>query len=350
MTRHLYIHIPFCKNICTYCDFVRIKSSDYKLIKSYCLDIIKQIQYTSVKKQYKSIYIGGGTPNHIPNDILDYFLSVISQYIDTKNLYEFTIECNPEFLNEEQAYIFAKNKINRVSIGAQILNQKILRLLNRHHSIDDIKNSIMNCRKYNINNISLDFIYNLPFMKFVDIDKIINFIKEFEIPHISFYALELKENSILTKQNFQLNPDNDEEQFFYIKNRLKELGYIRYEVSNWGKTPNNFSIHNLAYWNSIPWKAIGNGAHGFEFQTIYKISQNKTGYHIELEKLSLTDYYFQILMMGLRLVNGIDLRDSKNYNAWNFFKDKLKNCTIVDQQLKCNDIDNLDDTLINLLN
>lgn len=349
MTKHLYIHIPFCKNICTYCDFRRIQTSNFELVKKYCDDIINQLKFSSFKNQYSTIYIGGGTPNYIPNEILDYFLNEIKYFLNINIDYEFTIECNPEFLTISQAEIFAKNFINRVSIGAQILNPKILKIINRKHSIDDIKNAIHNCRLNNINNINLDFIYNLPYMKNLDIDNIIEFIKSNKIPHISFYALELKENSILTRKKHVLNELLDEEQFFYIKESLEKIGYKRYEISNWSMEEKYNSKHNMAYWLSESWKGIGDGAHGFENNIIYKINMNKNKYDIELEKLNKKDYYFQILMMGLRIIDGINLNIPKYNNAYIYFKNKIKNCIIVNNKLKCNNIDLLDDILIGLL-
>lgn len=350
MTKHLYIHIPFCKNICTYCDFVRIKTCDVNLITNYCNEIIRQVKLTSKLQQYETIYIGGGTPNYIPDDILDTFLFELSKYIDSSCEYEFTIECNTEFLTFNQAKIFHNNKINRVSIGGQILNNKILKLLNRNHNKFDIINAIDNCRKNNINNISVDFIYNLPFMTIKDINDIFDFINVYKIPHISFYSLELKENSILTKKKHKLNIETDEQQFIYIKSKFNENKYQRYEISNWAINEKYFSKHNLAYWNSKSWKAIGNGAHGFEYQTIYKVKKDKSNqYSIELEPVNSKDYYFQIMMMGLRLSNGINVSIEPYKSAYLFYKDKIKNCTIDNGYLKCNNIDLLDDLLLHLL-
>lgn len=350
MTKHLYIHIPFCKNICTYCDFVRIKTYDTNLIANYCNEIIKQVKLASNLEQYETIYIGGGTPNYIPDSILEMFLFELSKYIDYSSEYEFTIECNPEFLTSNQAKIFHKNKINRVSIGGQILNNKILKLLNRNHNKLDIVNAIKNCYNNNINNISVDFIYNLPFMTIQDIDDIFDFIKLYKIPHISFYSLELKENSILNKKKYKLNIEKDEQQFIYIKSKFEEINYQRYEISNWALNEQYLSKHNLAYWNSKSWKAIGSGAHGFEYQKIYKINKdNKNKYNIEIDPMNLKDYYFQIIMMGLRLSKGINISIEPYKSAYNFFKDKIKNCTIDNNYLKCNNIDLLDDLLLNLL-
>ena len=349
MTKHLYIHIPFCKNICSYCDFTRIKTCDFNLINDYCNEIIKQIELTSIKNQYETIYIGGGTPNYIPNQILNKFLSRISKFLDFNNEYEFTIECNPEFLTLEQAKILKSNFINRVSIGAQILNDIILKLLNRNHNTLDITNAIQNSRGVGINNISLDFIYNLPFMTIKDIDQIFEFINKYKIPHISFYSLELKENSILTKQKHILNNEVEEKQLLYILECFKKLNYQRYEISNWCISNKYKSKHNIAYWLTKDWKGIGNGAHGFEYHCLYNVSLSNHGWNINCETLSLKEYYFQVLMMGLRLVNGINISISPYKDAYEMYKNKIKNCTIKNNYLSCNNVDILDDILIELL-
>ena len=345
MVKHLYIHIPFCKSICSYCDFKRMQTNDFLIIENYCIKIINQIKLTSQLKQYETIYIGGGTPNYIPNNILDWFLNELSVYLADD--YEFSIECNPEFITNQQALIFSKNKINRVSIGAQSLNNKILKLINRSHNVNHIINSVELLRSVNINNINLDFIYNLPFMNNNDIDHIFDFINKYKIVHISFYALEIKENSLLNKQSYQLNIDNEEQQLEYIKSKFNQLNYLRYEISNWCVNPQYYCKHNLAYWLTKSWKGIGLGAYGFENKINYLVDGNLKEFNIKL--INDNDYYFQVLMMGLRLTSGININIEPYKSAYNFYKTKIKYCQIKNNYLSCNNIDILNDTLLELL-
>ncbi len=347
LTRHLYIHIPFCAQICKFCDFKRTKTNDVEMMEKYVNKIINQVKFSSFKKQYKTIYLGGGTPNLLPNKCLEKLLSFLSQYLDDK--YEFTIECNPDLINSHQVEIFKKSKLNRISLGVQSTNNSILKEMNRTHSIEDVNKSINLLKDFGIDNISCDFIYNLPNETYEDLLNIKKFLSKHKIKHVSIYSLEIKENAILNKEKYKISNEIEEKKFSFIKKMMTELGYIRYEVSNWS-IGQNYSKHNLAYWKSDSWKALGFGSHGFEHKTIYQIGGSPKNFYVnKIENLSQKEYYFQILMMGLRLESGIDLSINKNMEAYLFFKDKLKNVSIIDNYLKANNIDLLDDILINLI-
>ena len=314
---------------------------------NYVNDIIRQMQLTSQKKQYKTIYLGGGTPNHLPNDLLNKLLSCLSEYLDEN--YEFTIECNPDLVDLEQATIFKQNKLNRVSLGAQVLNDKLLQQLRRIHSSQDVKIALDNLYKVGIDNVSLDFIYDLPGEEFSDLDTIFEFVKQNKIKHISFYALEIKDNAILNKMGYKIDYSKEEEQMQYIQAKFKKLGYQRYEISNWCIDEKYQSQHNLAYWLSREWKALGYGASGFENKHLYNILNKITQPVAFVQELNQHDYYFQILMMGLRLKNGINITQSPYKEAYDYFKDRLINCCIENNYLKCNNIDLLNDTLLELM-
>ncbi|MDE7221854.1 MAG: radical SAM family heme chaperone HemW, partial [Ureaplasma sp.] len=305
LTKHLYIHIPFCASICKFCDFQRIKTNDDKLIENYVSEIIREIKLTSFKKQYKTIYLGGGTPNFLSNNCLNKLLSFLREYLDDK--YEFTIECNPDLITLEQVLIFKKNKLNRISLGVQSTNNEILKQMNRTHTIEDVVHAIKLLKENGIKNISCDFIYNLPNETMNDLLNIKKFIKNYQIKHVSIYSLEIKQNAILNKEKYKISNEIEEDKLSLIKEMMFDLGYKRYEVSNWS-IENNYSYHNLAYWKTDEWKAIGFGSHGFENETIYQIGGSIKKFYVnQLEKLTLKDYYFQILMMGLRLESGINL-------------------------------------------
>ena len=348
MTEHLYIHIPFCSNICLYCDFPRLKTNNQDLIKKYLDKLIFNLKSTSIKNQYKTIYIGGGTPNYLNEIDLDYLLSNLKEYLN-ENEYEFTIELNPELVTEEQVIVLAKNKINRISIGVQTFNTNILKKMNRNHDKDNVINAINFLIKSNIKNISLDFIYGFNDLKNKDLDESFNFISKYGIKHVSFYALEVKTNSILNKQKYRISEELIEDQLMYIQDNLKELKYQRYEVSNWTTNLKYQSQHNKAYWLSNDWKAIGYGSSGFENRNVYENSKNFDSEYLTFEKISVKDYYFQILMMGLRLNSGIDLNIEKNKKAYEMYEKKITNCQIKNNMLFCNNPNLLNDILINLL-
>ncbi len=348
MTEHLYIHIPFCSNICSYCDFPRLKTNNQDLIKKYLDKLILNLKLTSVKHQYKTIYIGGGTPNYLNEIDLDYLLRNLKQYLN-KNEYEFTIELNPELVTKKQVLILARNKINRISIGVQTFNTSILKKMNRNHNKNNVIDAINFLKKSNINNISLDFIYGFNDLKNDDLDESFHFISKYEINHVSFYALEVKTNSILNKQKYRTNEELIEEQLVYIEDNLNELKYLRYEISNWTTNSKYESVHNKAYWLSNDWKAIGYGSSGFENRNVYQNSNNFDSEYLTFEKITIKDYYFQILMMGLRLNSGIDLSIEKNKKAYEMYQKKITNCQIKNNMLFCDNPNLLNDILINLL-
>ena len=346
--KHLYIHIPFCKSICTYCDFVRLIENDNIKIEKYINYLICKISKFN-NHQFKTIYIGGGTPNSLSNNLLLKLLSLCKNKL-SKN-YEFTIECNPEFINEQQANTFSKCGINRVSLGVQSVNDKINKLFNRKHNIFDVINSIKILKKYKITNISCDFIYGFNQMNQNDIITNIKFIKKFKIPHCSFYSLEIQNNSILSKTSYKQNDELIDKQLLLIINKMNKNKYQRYEVSNWCIDKKYQSKHNLAYWQTKEWIGLGLGAYGFEKMNYYHYEGNINSLKKINQKYKQKEYYFQILMMGLRLIQGINLKNKDNLKAYNFFKNKIdkKQIIIKNNYLRVKNIDKLDNILIELV-
>jgi oxygen-independent coproporphyrinogen-3 oxidase len=225
---HLYVHIPFCKSICSYCDFKRFITSELEITK-YVKKIINELNRKYKHCKFQTIYIGGGTPNYLSNTNLIKLLDALAAHLINTN-YEFTIECNPEFITSEQAKLLHMHKINRVSLGVQTVNDAILSLYHRHHNVQDVTNAINYLRQNKINNISLDFIYGFNELTMNDIKKDIDFIKKNKIPHVSFYSLEIKPGSLLYKQNYKLNEELVEEQLKFIVKAMSK--YQRYEVSS----------------------------------------------------------------------------------------------------------------------
>lgn len=344
----LYIHIPFCSEICSYCDFKRIKTDDYNLINTYIENTISEIKLLNLKpNSLKTIYLGGGTPNYLDYNNLDKLLKELSYYC--KNDTEFTIECNPEFITQQQIDIFKKNKINRISLGAQSLNNNILIDMKRKHNKKSIIKSIKLLQKNGIYNISCDFIYNYKNISLTDLKDIFIFIEEYQINHISFYALELKENSLLTKMGYKLNYNHEEMQLEFIKKTMKKMGFSRYEISNWCRNDKFKSKHNLNYWHFNNWIGIGYGSFGLNNYNYYKndgsiLKPKKINFIYnkeELEKMKI--------LMGLRLLEGFDLNVPENLKLFEKYKNKLDNYYIDKKNhLRANNIDCLNDTILNL--
>ncbi len=351
MTKHLYIHIPFCKSICSFCDFCRKQiSQDDEEIKKYVDKVISHVKEESYENQYISIYIGGGTPNYLDDKLLEKLLINLSKYLDKKKKYEFTIECNPEFITDTQAKIFKKFGVNRVSIGAQCTNNKILESINRKHKIEDVSEAIKILNQNGIDNISLDFIYALPNLTNKDLDNAIKFIQENNVKHVSFYALEVKEGSIFKKQKYVVDEESEADQLEYIIKKLNETNFVRYEVSNWSLNNEYQSIHNKAYWLTNDWKAIGFGASGFEENIMYKWDGDYLNWERVGHRLSTNELYMQVLMMGLRLVEGIEItKNQRNSEAYKTFFDDIAHCYIRDNHLICSNLNLLHETLLNIV-
>lgn len=343
---HLYVHIPFCKSICTYCNFKKEILNSNKAdayINKICLEI------NNIKSKLKTIYIGGGTPNSISDELLEKLLSELSSKKDVNC--EFTIEINPESLTDKQIDLYKRYGVNRFSIGIQILNDKILKILNRKHNTNKAIEAVDKLMDSGFDNISCDFIYNLPLMKFNDIDNIINFINNKNIKHLSFYSLEVKEGSILDKQGYKVNEDKEEDFMEYLeKSLLTKTKMKRYEVSNWAISQRYYSQHNLCYWNMSDWIGIGYGSTGYENRTSYENVGSISNWYRKSTYENDEEYYKTILIMGLRKIKGIDLSIKKNMEAFNYYKNKLnKDLYIIDKNhLKCININLLNSLLVGL--
>lgn len=341
--KHLYIHIPFCKHLCSYCDFVRFVKDD-KIITKYFDYLIKKLKkYKNIK--FDTIYLGGGTPNS--TNELYRLLQNIQSNIHNKT--ELTIECNPEFVTKEQALEFKKFHVNRISLGAQVLDDQILKKYKRHHAIKDVKKAIDIFNKYTTKNISLDFIYGFNELTNKIIDKEIAFILKNKIKHVSFYSLELKDKSEITKNKYQLNDELIQNQCEYINKKMSK--YNHYEISNWSINKKYESKHNLAYWNSEQWIGIGYGAFGFERKKYYKMSGSLLNWKKIVIWNNKKDLYFQTLMMALRTKYGLNLNIKEHKEIYDFYKDKLnkKLLLINKKNIKCKNFNLLNTILLDLI-
>ena len=198
MTRikHLYIHVPFCNTICSYCDFCH-KVYNQELSNKWLDTIEKEIE-NKCKDNYETIYIGGGTPTSLSNEQLDKLLSFVKPY--SNNVIEYTIEVNPESLDIDKINIFNKYGINRISMGVQTSNEEELILINRKHSFEDVKQKIQLLKDNGLTNISIDLMYSLPNQTIPSLNKTINDFISLDIPHVSLYSLTIEENSVFGKK------------------------------------------------------------------------------------------------------------------------------------------------------
>lgn len=312
----LYIHIPFCKYICKYCDFCKKYIKNYDT-SSYVDSLILNLKmYEDYFYNISTIYIGGGTPSSLPLKDIEKLLKFLNNNINLTEVEEFTIEANPDDISEDLLHILSKYQINRMSLGVQSLNNKILKEIGRDHTKEDVENVINLIPKY-IDNLNVDLMFNLPLQNKTDIQLDLDFIEKNQenITHISYYSLILEENTILYNQNFMhFSEDEEDDIYKYIQSKLKVIGYNQYEISNYAKE-GFLSRHNMKYWTRGEYIGVGLGASGFLNNQRYTVTRSYQDYissslngKIELLEEELIDSkeeIEEIIMLGLRTNVGI---------------------------------------------
>ncbi|GAA3635592.1 radical SAM family heme chaperone HemW [Flavivirga jejuensis] len=316
----IYIHIPFCKQACFYCDFhfsTSLKKKD-ELIQS----LVKELEFrkTELKNEtVETIYFGGGTPSLLTNNELQLLIdSVYKNYTVIDNP-EITLEANPDDLSNNLIVQLSKSPINRLSIGIQSFFEEDLKSMNRAHNSEEAKMCLQLASQY-FDNITIDLIYGIPNMSMEKWNKNLETAFSYGVNHISSYALTVEPKTALDvfikKGTY---PRIDEtlalEHFNHLMDKTKEQGFVHYEISNFGR-PNYFSKHNTSYWQGKPYLGIGPSAHSFYGnQRSWNISNNSK--YIQaiqnntlpntIETLSLKDQYNEYVMTGLRTIWGVSL-------------------------------------------
>lgn len=316
--KHLYVHVPFCNSICSYCDFCR-RVYDKNLVNTW-LNTIKLEIENKCKDNYETIYIGGGTPTSLSNEELEKLLSYIHAY--SNDVIEYTIEANPESLDIDKINIFNKYGINRVSLGVQTSNQDLLKIINRKHSFNDVRNKIELLKENGINNISIDLMYSLPSQTIKILDKTIDDFLSLNIPHVSIYSLTIEENSVFGKKGYKtLDNDLEADMYELIVKRLTDSGYINYEVSNFSKKGYE-SKHNISYWEYEDFLGISLSASSKIGNRRWTNTDNFDSYFNDYtskkEDLILTnnDMMFENIMMSLRMEKGLNISEfNSKYNV-----------------------------------
>jgi len=267
MTKALYIHIPFCDQICSYCDFPKIISCGQN-IDSYLNALLTELdiyEKTVGFKRLQTIYLGGGTPTVLTVAQLDRLFAYLHKVIDFNRLTEVSIEANPESLNsDEKIDCLVKNGITRISLGVQTFQKNLLKILERNHTKEDVIQVINKLSTTNIE-INIDMIYSIPTQTLEQLENDLNTLISLPITHISAYSLILEEHTkfhidyMKNKLEF-LDNDLEATMFEMVINKLSTAGFEHYEISNF--TRGNRSYHNETYWKNKPYIAVGLGAHG----------------------------------------------------------------------------------------
>lgn len=330
----IYIHIPFCKQACHYCDFhfsTSMKKKD-EMIAALISEV--HLRKDEINEPVETIYFGGGTPSVLSTEEIDQILEPIFSLFNVIENPEITLEANPDDLSKDRIQQLAHSKINRLSIGIQSFYNEDLQMMNRAHNADEAWNSLVEATNY-FDNISIDLIYGIPNMGLDRWKANVQKALDLGINHISTYALTVEPKTALAsliKKGKIAQPDdgNAHEHFLALIEMLENAGFIHYELSNFGK-PNYFSKNNSAYWLGKKYVGIGPSAHSFNGtnrswnianNSLYIQSIQKNELPNETENLRVQDRYNEYVMTGLRTIWGVSLDRIENEFGTNY-KDYL---------------------------
>lgn len=314
--KSVYIHIPFCSSICSYCDFSKFYYNE-DWVNQYLEALNNEIDLNYKGEVLNTLYIGGGTPSCLNIEQLTKLFNIIKRFnLSTK--VEFTFECNVENINKEKLEFLYKKGVNRLSIGVQTFNNDLLKILNRHHTKEEVIEKINLAKSIGFNNINVDLIYAIPKEDMNILKNDLDLFLSLNINHISTYSLIIEPNTKLYIDKFKnIDEDLDYEMYKYICTKLKKNGYNHYEISNFAKDGYE-SYHNLTYWNNEEYYGFGLGASGYVNGIRYDNTKSlnkylNKNYIYESHKLELKETMENEFILGLRKVKGINKK---------FFQDK----------------------------
>ena len=312
----LYIHIPFCRRICSYCDFYRVGAMSLlpNLVPQLIAEMEQRAEYIA-DKRLTSIYFGGGTPSLLPPEEIERVISRARELFDCSAVEEITIEANPDDLMEEYVARLAATSVNRVSLGIQSFDDAVLEFMNRRHTGVEAEEAVARLYRAGFRNISIDIIFGIAGYG----DRLADTLRRaiaLDVGHVSAYHLTIEENTrlglLVRRGEYQpVGEERSEEEYLAVHNALVAAGYEHYEVSNYAK-PGCRAKHNSAYWRGVEYLGIGAGAHSFSRDNrTWCVSSAKEYcegvFRYEGEELSEVDHLNEYVMTALRTAEGIDL-------------------------------------------
>ena len=356
----IYIHIPFCKQKCYYCDFVSYCNKD-NLIEKYIQAVKKEIQLQEIIKEIDTIYIGGGTPSYIDAK----YIKEILEEIKTKNISkeaEITIEVNPGTVTLDKLQEYKNCGINRLSIGLQSTQNNLLKTIGRIHNFEEFLETYKMARKVGFKNINVDLMLGLPNQKISDLKESLEKVLELKPEHISVYSLIVEENTPIAdkiEKNELILPEEETERnmYWYVKNTLELNGFHHYEISNFAKKGFE-SKHNLNCWEQQEYIGIGTAAHSYVENVRYSNTENLEKYIDNIEQgtpennkiihevQNENDKKKEFMLLGLRKIDGIKISEFKKVfgdNPIYLFRNELK-------KLSDEELIEIDDDIIRLTN
>ncbi len=332
----IYIHIPFCKQACHYCDFHFSTSLKKKgeLVNALCKELV--LRKSELIGEVETIYFGGGTPSLLSSEEMQQIFETIYSNFTVSENPEITLEANPDDLSKEQIHKFTNSQINRLSIGIQSFFEEDLKLMNRAHNATEALESIKEAKQY-FENISIDLIYGIPGMSSERWQENLEIALKLDVPHLSCYALTVEPKTALKKFIEKgIVPPVDEEvakqHYEILLREAEKAGLENYEFSNFGK-PGFHSRNNTAYWEGKPYLGIGPSAHSYDGTSRSWNVANNTKYiksieagilPSETEILSKEDKYNEYIMTGLRTKKGVSLEKVESEFGKNYFDYLMK--------------------------
>ena len=350
----IYVHIPFCKHKCYYCDFISYANKE-SLVERYINVLIREITdvATGNRLDYENgidelfnvntIYIGGGTPSFIESKYIVNIISTIKEYFKINENAEITLEVNPGTVNENKLKDYFNAGVNRLSIGLQATNDSLLKEIGRIHTYEEFLNTYKLARKIGFKNINADLMIGLPKQTIEDVEKAVNDLIKLGLEHISVYSLILEEGTVLEEQirsgKLKLPEDEEEREMYWkVKSILEANGYIHYEISNFAKKGYE-SQHNLDCWRQKEYVGFGVAAHSYTNDVRYSNIENLEEYIENYENDKLEDNFVfnekqthnmkvkEYMMLGLRKLKGVSIQEFKEKFAANpiyVFKNELE--------------------------
>ncbi|MFR9295123.1 MAG: radical SAM family heme chaperone HemW [Turicibacter sanguinis] len=323
MPKGLYIHIPFCDHICTYCDFPKLltKGQRHAEYIEALIQELKLYQQNVGFSNLQSIYIGGGTPTALSVEQIQPLFDFLTEQIQMNQIQEFSIEANPENLTRDKIQYLKAQGVNRFSLGVQTFHESLLKRIGRKHQAQEVIQAVANLKQCGIKNINLDLIYAIPGQTLDELRDDLRQVISLEVEHISAYSLIVEEHTQLylayMRDQIELTDNEIEAKMYEVTiETLTEAGYEHYEISNFAKSKP--SLHNQWYWKNETYIGVGLGAHGYVKGQRYQNTRSINTYiellkdgklpMIESHALTKEEMIEEEMFLGLRLLKGVNLK------------------------------------------
>ena len=320
----IYIHIPFCKQKCTYCDFHF--STTFEVYRSAMIDsIVREIESRKgylENQKVRTIYFGGGTPSILKEDEIQAILSKVYKVFDVVQVAEITLEANPDDINSENLKVWKKAGVNRLSIGLQSFKKSDLEWMNRAHTVQDSFQCVKLAKQHGFEDITVDLMYGLPDLTMKEWENHIQEVLDLNVPHVSAYCLTVEKKTVLSNlvgkgKIVPASEDQQSDQFLKLLKKLEAKGFEQYEISNFSK-PGHESKHNSNYWKGEWYLGVGPSAHSFNGTSrswnirnparyIPEVKEN--GDYNESETLSKVNQFNERILIGLRTKYGVNMKE-----------------------------------------